>query len=555
MSKQRKCVARSAAGAKVQNDVDSQGAIRARTVTFGFRARLFAHAAPARFLANFGLVAFCIPPEWDVSIPLIKIIVSMGTLVFGLISQFVSTVLGCLGWINALILSAIKPDTVLDLMIDCMWSIVREVTAEAWRAGAALTQWAAPAILACNQWILQIDPECMRRIASAMFGVLFVFFVAYLVCSWLVYGLSSDIRSVRQRPRRWLASLPPNVADALAKLNRERHSYIVCRKACHSFSARAWGCLLNSPERIRAELTRRQSEKSWGLFNQLNFAIVIATVRHLGVKLWPYDEEKFYAEVATDRDQQKSVANDFDQLDMELRFVQDEPQRPFEGGDLSKPIYAIFQCLFNPIDDPVWVLPLANVMDRLKEVCLETKMSFEAVVKTLGTSSFPIFRRVERDPAAGVRVKAAEDLLTPILLVTKDSDGTPRYQSGYDENNISYAALPQSPDVRRALYAFQMAMDLATRKDAVRIDLEPGDLLLVRNQEAFYCRREIHDHWFSCPTVLPRMRWLRRYMAFELQTGPTPKGSHSTRYSAKALDRLTAIVNHIYPRETTSDVH
>jgi hypothetical protein len=367
--------------------------------------------------------------------------------------------------------------------------------------------------------------------------MLIFFLIGYVGCTLGVRGLSKDIRGVEQSHRRWFASLPSSVANALARLNRERHPYIVCRKACHSRPARLWALVWRS--QALATLRDRQEAK-WGLVNQMNFAIAIATVRALSAKLWPYDEEKFFADVTTDRMRQKSVANDHDEPDLELRFVQDEPQRPFLGGDLAKPVYAVFQCLFNPINDPVWVVALSDVMNRLKEVCAsrpEMGVSFDAAVQALSSPSFPNFRRIERDSQAGVRVKGAEDPFMPILMVSKDADGTPRYRSGYDENNILYAVV--LAPARKALYAFQLALDEAAKKDAVRIDLEGGDMLLVRNQEAFYCRREIEDHWIHLPiTLLPRARWLRRYMAFE---SPEAAGGRSS--SSRSLGAMLSMGN------------
>lgn len=360
-----------------------------------------------------------------------------------------------------------------------------------------------------------------QQIALAMAGVLLTFAIIYLFSMWWAYGLAVDIRGVEQSDRRWFASLPKNVVRKLRELEGE--PYIVCRDACHSRAAVMWAYLL--PTSAVAKLTKLPRPKGdWGLFNQLNFAIAIATVRALGTRLWPYDGERFFADVVTNRAQQKSVANDHDQSDLELRFVQDEPQRRFSGGDLAKPKYAVFQCLFNPIKDPIWVLALSDVIKRLKEVCErpEIGQSFDVVVQTLCSASFPTFRRIERDAEAGVRIKASEDQLQPILQVTQNADGSRSYRSGYDENNIAYPLVPPAPPVRRALYAFQLALDEAAQRDAVAIDLEAGDMLLVRNQEAFYCRREVHDHWIHPFTLLPRARWLRRYMAFEPQPAQGP---------------------------------
>lgn len=456
-------------GARLQHSAKNRKLLRARSVTFGFRARLFAHAEPARIGSSLGaavgaLAAFLVPENWETGqLPMVS-------------------------------------------------NLDRTI------------------------------PDVARYLVFMSVGMLVFFLVGYVICTLGVRGLSADIRGVEQSHRRWFASLPKNVVDALAKLEGERQPYIVCRKACHSYAATTWALFLG--KRILDKL-RRWPPPNWGLFNQMNYAIAIATVRALGARLWPYDEQKFVADVTTDRVQQKTVANDHDQFDLELRFVQDEPQRPFSGGDLAKPVYAVFQCLLNPINDPIWVLALSDVMERLKEVCAqsEMKLSFDAAVELLSSSNFPSFRRIDRDPQAGVRVKGAEDPLMPILKITKDADGTPHYRSGYDENNILYANVP-SP-VRKALYAFQLALDEAARKDAVRVDLSRGDMLIVRNQEAFYCRREIEDHLFSPLTLLPRVRWLRRYMAFEPQAGQLPSGRPSSSNLLWAMRSIDNFTRHI----------
>lgn len=514
--------------------------VEARTVVFGARARFFAHAAPARFLASSGLLAGILPKEvlpLETAHLVLAAIVWAWAQVLWLILLVAGTALLAFDSLARLVCDAIASNSDANAMLEGVRSPAQQVIAIASNVLFELGHLVDSAISGINGAVRQIAPEVVERLALATSGALVVFLVCYLICSWLVYGLSSNIRGVAGSQWSLLASLPQSVANELTALHRERQPFIVCRKACHSYFATAWAFFLGK-EAIKR--LRRWAPRSWGLFNQMNYAIAIATVRALGVKLWPYDEEKFFADVTTDRAQQKSVANDHDQYDLELRFVQDEPQRPFSGGDLSKPIYSVFQCLLNPIHDPVWVLPLSDVMKRLEDVCArpDLGLSFDAVVQTLSFSNFPTFRRIERDPQAGIRVKAAEDPFMPILRVGKNVDDTPRYLSGYDENNILYFQVPQPPQVRKSLLAFQLALDEAARRDAVRIDLEGGDMLLIRNQEAFYCRRESEDHWIHSMTFLPRARWLRRYMAFDVQSERESRPGSLSSSSLAAMTRI-----------------
>lgn len=380
----------------------------------------------------------------------------------------------------------------------------------------------------------------------------------YVFCVWSVFISKRDYiashiaeGAARGRLLNIFGRFPSGVAHRLARMDaNEGEPFVLCRNACHAFAAYAhaatpWlgGRLV---EKLRAE---RRILRSWGRFNQLNYLVTMAIADALRTD-WKMmrGEGHLYSDQITSRDEQKSVVREFNECDLPLRFIQAEPQRRFSrvgGAQLPKPTFVVFHCLFNSIKDPIWILPLRDVMAKLKEICAKpgSGADYDTVVRMLSSTAFTVYARIKDESGPDVlKVQFGESRQVAIL----HTDAAGKLRSGYDENNILYESLPLPACT--ALHLFQRALDEAA-KNSICVQMRSGDVLLIRNQEAFFARREVDDHFISWPiTLLQRARWLRTYYLYEKLPGEKVAGGANVLRTA-LNGRLS-----LWPRGNHTDV-
>lgn len=354
----------------------------------------------------------------------------------------------------------------------------------------------------------------------------FLFFVLYFnrdfIASHVVEG------SVRGRYINWVGRLSGSTQRKMLQLSAdEREPFILCRSGCHAFAAYV-SAMWDGHQLLEKLQTERRIASSWGRFNQLNYLITMSIADGLGLD-WKQmrGEGHLFSDQVTCRDEQKSVVREFNECDLPLRFIQAEPQRRFVragGAQLPKPKYVMFHCLFNSVADPIWVLPLKDVMAKLKEHCSASGSGtdYETVVRFLSNAAFSVYARIRDEPGPDVlKLQFGESRQVPIL----HTNASGKTLSGYDENSILYDQLP--PPAATALFLFQRALDDAA-KNAICVQLRSGDVLLVKNQEALFARREVADHFLSWPpTLAVRARWLRSYYLYSKLPEDEVRRQHS----------------------------
>jgi hypothetical protein len=485
--------------------------VRARTITVGFLSRWLIHAAPFTWV---GLM---------VSSVVLAVFVrffdapTLLNLELGLLTPIIHVV----GLFAALIFDA--GAVLLNALVSLFSTVAPTVQSDITRLASAATL--PPEMTP--------EPDLLLRLietagaALILVGVPFVlgFLLPYAGFLWYVFFtqpkyISSRVETGAVQGRFLnMFHFPSGLVGKLARMDKdESEPFIVCRNAYHARVAylHALFPLWNGRWRLIVKLqTERRIAASWGRFNQLNYLVTMAIADALKAD-WKLmrGEGHLFSDQVTKRDEQKTIVREFNECDMPLRFIQAEPQRRFSrigSAQLPKPKYVMFSCLFNPIRDPIWILPLKSVLERLKELCASPGApDYDAAVRVLSTAALSVYGRIIDEPGPEV-LKVQFGEIRQVAFLYAEKPGA-HLRSGYDENNIIYDPMP--PAVAPVLFLFQRAVDEAA-KDAICIQLRRGDVLLVKNQEALFARREVSDHFVSWPpTLLPRARWLRAYYLY-----------------------------------------
>jgi len=358
------------------------------------------------------------------------------------------------------------------------------------------------------------------------------FFLWPGVGRWIIGNISDFMRrSGKLNLLMYSAALSPDVSRALEKHATDEEGmnktpYVLCRSGCHT--AQVYGPLpwlrywwLEDPVDRKQSLSRRHRDQA--VLHSFNDVIVTKMADAMGLEVHPMlGEEIWFGDAMTDWDSQKTALGDG--MDLPLRHVQATPHarfidHGFDAGDTfggagddvasvgerPKAKYIFFFCLANPIRDPVYVLPLRKVLERLEARWEATTPRF---LETLQRKRFPLFLSMRSKNAASDVYTFQNKNERPIL--SKHAAG---FRSGYDPNRVDLAAMGDRPEERVALSVFHGALEAAAHEDEIGFLLEPGDVLIVNNYYAFHRRKEMR-YAVNRPTLIPRRRWLRVYYAF-----------------------------------------
>lgn len=192
--------------------------------------------------------------------------------------------------------------------------------------------------------------------------------------------------------------------------------------------------------------------------------------------------------------------------DLPLRYRNATPELLFPDeavfeneNDLAVRII-VFACIENPIQDPIWILPLSAVLAELDpdDVELLCRPAF-AVYDRIATSL------LQRDP------RPDQSILSP-------GDGPGEYYVSLDPNRIAFWHEDTGQEHRHALsnlFKCIEALGEDESKGAIPVVLKAGDALVIDNYRMLYCRKEPPYQSFQ-PVMLGRraQRWLRSYYGF-----------------------------------------
>jgi hypothetical protein len=240
-----------------------------------------------------------------------------------------------------------------------------------------------------------------------------------------------------------------------------------------------------APQDFAVGYNKRLGKKQEGLdrrFQNADF-VVAGVARMLDCKIWRRFDSPGYPfarNVLTDPSEQQS--SDLDNRDMALRFQQSTVEKvlpdpnPAQTQDNESCVFKIFLCVKNLWGVPVYLIPVREVIER--HLCRYDPEKKSRVIAQLKEPAG--FER--RGPRAAERPTAAM-VEGPILVEDFAYKGD--LVMLFDHERVR----PRDPGLEEALRELREAIRRA-RRDAIRIDLKPGDVLIVDNLRSMVSRRE-----------------------------------------------------------------
>lgn len=240
--------------------------------------------------------------------------------------------------------------------------------------------------------------------------------------------------------------------------------------------------------------------------------------------------EEFYKDYITTfrekRDFEKTML--WDGGDMSLRFRQSSPELPFYAGanaiEQVQPRYVVIDCLMNPIRDPVFVLMVSDIIEKLpeaiREICNiepgdpDDSKKIDEIVERV--NSTPFYKYDNYDRYSLVR----EDSEVPFPIGNNiDLDRPWLGELSWDINKVIIEREPVYEKQRQVLSIVSRAIYLA-QFEAREIVLRTGDTMVIDNRRALHCRKEFDYPKLRfknrrIPIVGHNRRWLRLYYGFE----------------------------------------
>lgn len=215
-----------------------------------------------------------------------------------------------------------------------------------------------------------------------------------------------------------------------------------------------------------------------------------------------------YREYFTSDDHQVSAFDDGG--DLHLRFRQATPEL-YAGSDIGARSVdtlaarlVLFVCVENPIREPLFVLPVSEVIERLDTP--EGKAALDALLN----GEFESFDNWGLDD---LKPRLAGDS-QPLLFKDGLADGSSRWRMSFDPNRMNVELEIRDRQKFRLVGALLRAIHEASEQ-ARPVVLHRGDALIVHNHLALVRRKEQSYHWLNVPTWgRPAVRWLRVYYGF-----------------------------------------
>ena len=343
--------------------------------------------------------------------------------------------------------------------------------------------------------------------------------------TWFKYPLAPTATCIRLRALR-----TPTQGD--------HAPFLIIRNFNHTFFSK-----FSNPERVLEERAKHWTHDRWGFRHFLNawavaglfFLVGAALARKKGAA-----NEEFYRDYVTSPLRQKHAYSDG--RDLPLRYRQSSTELDFraEHGapDHRVPKFVAISCMANVIKDPVWLLPVKSVFERIPDVVrdferqgqtLPTEEEIKHLFHTLEDPHFEKFdkhtlveRKVNQAPAGYFERPNSELKGQP---VARDIDPNRLWavELALDINRIEIKddySEQYVHDTKRPLAILLEAIKRADEDgDAFRIVLNHGDLLLVDNRRALICRKEYaRRHFVATFARIQTKRWLRLYYGFPVHS-------------------------------------
>jgi len=371
--------------------------------------------------------------------------------------------------------------------------------------------------------------------AASLLAVVMATFWVFHARRNIIVNISRDMSQQRT------FNLPSFLTDISPSLRRFLHGfaeheeafreapYILLRNACHHRQVYFWP-FVRRGEWFRDPLLRRQDARfevrKQSALDTINDVLVTKIARALDVDIKPiFGEGTWFEDMITDIRKQKSILDDGG--DLPLRYVQATPQKRFVDhsvddpvthralhdqpldGELPKAKYIIMCCLTNPIKDPVYILPVAAVVERLRTMFPARAGDYIATLLKQVTPVFWGIKPGERNS------EIADDVMELYhrydrQILSRLGDA---YRASFDANKIDYSQMADRVEARKAIFAFTQAMDAATDEE-IKIKLRPGDILILSNYYGMHRRIELGYMTRRPLFFAKRRRWLRVYYAF-----------------------------------------
>ncbi|MBV8977461.1 MAG: TauD/TfdA family dioxygenase [Alphaproteobacteria bacterium] len=234
------------------------------------------------------------------------------------------------------------------------------------------------------------------------------------------------------------------------------------------------------------ESVKRRARKRQELdakFRHSDFIIAgIADLLHC--KIWSrYENGPFARNILTDPGEQQS--SDLDNVDMALRFAQSTveknlPDTPIPRNDESC-AYRIYLCIKNWARIPIYLITVSEIVEEY--LCRHSPERKAKILEILQSSQF-----VRRGPQFdGNQTLISTDVLEKCPILKKDFLRPDGWIMAFDHERVRPMA--EAPEQEVALLELREAIRRA-RRDAIKIVMQPGDLLVVDNLRAMVSRRD-----------------------------------------------------------------
>lgn len=257
----------------------------------------------------------------------------------------------------------------------------------------------------------------------------------------------------------------------------------------------------------------------------------------------PHANELFRDYVSNFRSQ-KDHFTDGD--DLPLRFRQSSPELHFHSPDRKSdnahvfvPRFTVYSCLRNPIEDPIWVLPVASVLRYLSEAIAkvdgldrrndeEAMLAEKRAMECLRELKKPQFIKYDKfiiSNSDGVHMVRRNRSQPVAIMQGGDFSDLSSVQMAWDSHKIFVADHEPGPASNSYLAPISYlitAIQLAS-SEAREVHLAKGDVLVIDNLRALVCRKE-YDFRHLKRSISPfavnlallgwPQRWLRLYYGF-----------------------------------------
>jgi hypothetical protein len=240
--------------------------------------------------------------------------------------------------------------------------------------------------------------------------------------------------------------------------------------------------------RYQDDSHQRQMDKREAMDKRFLYTdfVIAGLARMLGAKVGPrFDNNPnspYARNFVTNPSEQQS--SDLLNTDMALRFQQSTVEKrlpdsrlPNPGADGECCRYRIYLCVKNFLRLPVYLIPVQEVIDTY--LCQFEPHLKQRTIDQLKANAF-----VRYSPRLANHVPGPQTAESAVL---RDLNGDGKWIMSYDPERVKAG----QPDYRECLVKLRHAIRRA-RRDAIRIELRPGDVLVVDNWRAMVSRREYY---------------------------------------------------------------